>query len=195
MGELLQQNQEMSIVPQNFKNSTKGVIKKVYDKGFDIEVIGGEEDFLPKKTLEFYSPTKNGMLYFTSSIMEKNGKMFSVMRPLKHRFLQRRSFSRIKFVEDLEFKANENTYKVTSVDLAAGGMKLRTSDYLDLNLAYDVNLVLGKIEFQLKFVPIRIEKNDGGNYTVSGRFENLSKVDTIKLMQFCMKKNVDNLNK
>jgi c-di-GMP-binding flagellar brake protein YcgR len=46
-----------------------------------------------------------------------------------------------------------------------------------------------------KYQLIRVEKNDAGFYTISGRFTNLSNIDKMTLVQFCMKKDMENLNK
>ena len=36
---------------------------------------------------------------------------------------------------------------------------------------------------------------DNGLYTISGKFSGLSNIDKMILVQFCMKKNMENLNK
>ena len=46
-----------------------------------------------------------------------------------------------------------------------------------------------------KYKLIRVEKNDADIYTISGRFTCLSNVDKMTLVQFCMKKNMENINK
>ena len=40
-----------------------------------------------------------------------------------------------------------------------------------------------------------MEKGDNGLYTISGRFTNLSNVDKMTLIQYCMKKDMENMNK
>lgn len=195
MGELLEKNQTINVVPQDFKHSNKGKITEILEKGFSLELFHEPEGILLNKMIEFYSPTPHGMLYFTSSVTQIEGNTLLIKNPLKHRFLQRRAFSRLKYIKDMEFKSNGKTYKITSLDLSAGGMKLKTSEMLDINSEYDLTLNLKNATINAKFEPIRIEKNDDKSYTLSGRFKISSNTDKIGLMQFCMKKNLENLNK
>ena len=46
-----------------------------------------------------------------------------------------------------------------------------------------------------KYQLIRVEKGDSGLYTISGRFTQLSNIDKMTLIQYCMKKDMENLNK
>ncbi len=196
MGELLQKDQILSVIPQNFRNSNKGKITAIHYHYFLLELFHQPEGILQNKLIEFYSQTKNGMLYFISSTVRIDGNTIAVKTPLKHRFLQRREFSRIKVAQDMDFITNDKIYKVTSVDLSAGGMKLVTKDYFDINSEYDLTLNLSKDRvINPKFAPIRIEKNDDNSYTLSGRFSIPSNADKIALMQFCIKKNIENVNK
>lgn len=196
MGELLEKNQIMSIVPQDFKNSNKGKVIEIQDRKFLFEVLHEPTGISQNNVLEFYSQTKNGMLYFSSNILELNGNILTIAVPKKHRFLQRRAFTRISYMKDIECKLDGKSYKVKSVDISAGGMKLRTKEYLDINAEYDVNIkLLGDENIQSKFQLIRIEKNDDGFYTLSGRFINLPNTAKMKMVQFCMRRNLENINK
>lgn len=195
MGELLQEKQLINVVPQNFQHSNKGKIKKINDKDFSLELFYSPEGILPNKMIEFYSPTKHGMLYFVSSVSNIEGNLVIVKNPLKHRFLQRRAFSRIKYVQEMEFRKADETYKVTSIDLSTGGMKLQTNEHFDIDSDYDLTLDLKGTTIKPKFEPIRVEKNDDNTYTLSGRFKITTNADKIALMQFCMKRNLENLNK
>lgn len=196
MNELLEQNQVLSIVPQDFRNSNKGKIVEIQDQKFLLEIFHAPDGIILKHVLEFYSQTKNGMLYFTSSVSEINGNLLTVLMPRKHRFLQRRAFTRIKFSQDLNFEADKKTYKIQSLDLSAGGMKLKTNEHLDIDTDYDLCINLpGELFIKCKYQTIKIEKNEDGSYTLSGRFEKLSNTDKMKLIQFCMRKNTENVNR
>ena len=50
-------------------------------------------------------------------------------------------------------------------------------------------------KIKCKYQLIRVEKKDNGYYTISGRFTNLSNIDKMTLVQFCMKKDMENMNK
>ena len=122
--------------------------------------------------------------------------MITISNPVKHRFLQRRKFTRIKFLEDLELTCGDISHKVRTLDLSAGGMKLRTADNIDIEKVYDVSIKLSdEQEIKCKYQLIRVEKGDSGLYTISGRFTSLSNIDKMTLVQFCMKKDMENLNK
>lgn len=196
MGELLQKDQIISVIPQNFKNANKGKIIEVHDNYFLMELFHVPEGIFQNKLIEFYSQTKNGMLYFISSTMKIEENTITVKTPLKHRFLQRREFSRIKITKNMEFKSNGETYNVKSIDLSAGGMKLTTKEHFDIDAEYDLTVDLSNDKsINPKFIPIRIEKNEDDSYTLSGRFSIPSNADKISLMQYCMNKNVENVNK
>lgn len=196
MNELLEKGQIMNIIPPDMDEANKGKIIDIKKNGFQVELFHEPKGIVFKNMVEFYSQTKNGMLFFKSGIADINGKIITITMPKKHRFLQKRAFTRIKFVKDLEFKLNDKSFKVTSLDVSAGGMKIKTSESLDLNSSYEFDLPLLKNQtFKSVFVPIRIEKNDNKTFTLSGRFENITNIDKMALIQFCMRKNLENKNK
>ena len=99
-------------------------------------------------------------------------------------------------MEDLELVFNDTVHKVRTLDLSAGGMKLRTEENIDIEKEYKVSLKLSnEQEVHCKYQLIRVEKGDNGLYTISGRFTNLSNIDKMTLIQFCMKKDMENKNK
>ncbi len=196
MNELLEKNQVISIIPQDFKNSNKGKVVDIQKELFLLEVLHVPDGILTKQLIEFYAQTKNGMLYFVSDVQEINGNILNVSMPRKHRFLQRRAFTRIKFFQDIECKLGENSYKVTSLDLSAGGMKLKVNEPLDIDSEYDLSIkLLGENYVQCRYEIIKIEKNYDGFYTLSGRFKNLTNIDKMGIIQFCMRKSIENVNK
>lgn len=196
MSELLMKDQIMSVVPQDYRNSNKGKVLDIQDRTFTLEMLHAPDGILPKKLMEFYSQTKLGMLYFSASALEINGNVLTVTIPRKHRFLQRRSFTRIKFVKDVNLISDNINYSATTRDLSAGGLKLNTKEPLNINSKYGISIrLLGDRYLNCKFEPIKIEKNDDKTYTVSGRFDELENADKMKLMQFCMRKDIENDNK
>ena len=69
-------------------------------------------------------------------------------------------------------------------------------DNIDIEKVYDVSIKLSdEQEIKCKYQLIRVEKGDSGLYTISGRFTCLSNIDKMTLVQFCMKKDMENLNK
>lgn len=196
MGEILEKEQIINVVPVNFKNSNKGKIIDFLEKEFLLEVSHSPDEILVNKMMEFYSQTNNGMLYFSSTVTEINGNVLKIRMPIKHRFLQRRAFTRVKFIQNLDFKSDGKSFDVASIDLSAGGLKLKSNEYVDINGEYDVCIRLSvNKKIRCQFELIRIEKNEENTYTLSGRFKNLSNADKMTLIQFCMKKNMENMNK
>ena len=196
MRELIKNEQLVTIVPQDFKNSNKGKVLDVSVDGFRMELKYKPEGLLKNHICDFYSLTDNGYLYFESYIQNLENNVVTIANPVKHRFLQRRKFTRIKFMEDLELVFNDTVHKVRTLDLSAGGMKLRTEENIDIEKEYKVSLKLSnEQEVHCKYQLIRVEKGDNGLYTISGRFTNLSNIDKMTLIQFCMKKDMENKNK
>ncbi len=154
------------------------------------------EGLIKNHICDFYSLTDNGYLYFESYIQDVVNNVVTIANPIKHRFLQRRKFTRIKFLENLELVFEDTIHKVRSLDLSAGGMKLRTEENIDIEKEYKISIKLSdEQEVKCKYQLIRVEKGDSGLYTISGRFTNLSNIDKMTLIQFCMKKDMENLNK
>lgn len=196
MGELLEKDQVISIVPQNFRNSNKGKIKELHDDRFVLEVFHNPTGILINNLIEFYSKTRNGVLYFESDVINIEGNTLTVLNPIRHRFLQRRQFTRIRFIQDILFSSDESTHDVSTIDLSAGGMRVRTQENINIDAEYAFSLDLTEEQnINCTFQPIRIEKNDDGLYTLSGRFKGLSNVDRMSLVQFCIKKNKENQSK
>lgn len=196
MRELIKKEQLVTIVPQDFKNSNKGKVLEVSLDGFRMELKYKPEGLIKNHICDFYSLTDNGYLYFESYIQDVVNNIVTIANPVKHRFLQRRKFTRIKFLENLELVWEDTVHKVRSLDLSAGGMKLRTEENIDIEKEYKICIKLSdEQEVKCKYQLIRVEKGDSGLYTISGRFTNLSNIDKMTLIQFCMKKDMENLNK
>ena len=196
MRELLKKNQIVTFVPHDFKDTNKGKITEVSMEGFKMKLKYVPKGLIQKHICDFYSLTDNGYLYFESYIRELDGNVVSIANPKKHRFLQRRKFTRIKFLEDLQLEHEGTVHKVHTLDLSAGGMKLKTTENINIEYEYNVTIKLNdEIEVNCKYQLIRVEKLDDGTYTISGRFTNLSNVDKMSLVHFCMKKSMENDNK
>lgn len=196
MKELVEKEQTVTVVPKNFQDSNKGTVVHVEPDGFKMKLKYEPRGILLKNFYEFYSQTSNGVLYFESFVMNMDGRTIKIANPIKHRFLQRRKFTRIKFIQDIELKTGEESFKVTSLDLSAGGMKLKSDTGLNIEPEYKLTVVLSDDqEISCKFQAIRIEKNDDGYYILSGRFKALSNIDKMTLIQYCMQKDIENRNK
>ena len=196
MRELIKKEQLVTIVPQDFKNSNKGRVLSVDMDGFRMELKYKPEGLIKNHICDFYSLTDNGYLYFESYIQNLENNVVSIANPVKHRFLQRRKFTRIKFMEDLELVFGDTVHKIRTLDISAGGMKIQSKENIDIEKEYKVSIKLSdEQEVKCKYQLIRVEKGENGLYTISGRFTNQSNIDKMTLNQFCMKKDMENMNK
>jgi c-di-GMP-binding flagellar brake protein YcgR len=91
---------------------------------------------------------------------------------------------------------NNTSYKIHTLDISAGGMKLQTNEKIDIEGNYAIDIPISEQKFvNCTFQPIRIEKADEGGYTISGQFSYKSNHDKMILTQFCAKRNVEIKNK
>ena len=111
MRELIKKEQIVTIVPQDFKNSNKGKVLDVSQEGFSMELKYKPEGLVQNHICEFYSMTDNGYLYFESYIQGLENNIIKIANPVKHRFLQRRKYTRIKFVENIDLVYDKRSYK------------------------------------------------------------------------------------
>jgi len=196
MRELIEKDRRITVVPHDIRNANKGTITEVTPDGFTIELDYEPIGMLKHNYCEFYTQTQHGTLYFNSFPKEIENKTVKVASPAKHKYLQRRQYTRIRFLHDLELKNNDKIYKIKSLDISAGGMKFKTNENINIELEYKVTLPLSEIQaVECIFSPIRIEKNNDGGYTLSGRFNYLSNMDKMTLIQYCTKRSIEISNK
>ena len=196
MRELVVENQEILMIPQNFKFANRGKVTEVRAGDFTLELDYEPEGVLENTYCEFYTQTPHGKLYFDSYAKEINGKTLTIASPAKHKFLQRRQYTRIKYMNELDLILDGNSYKISTLDISAGGMKLRTDSNINIEGTFDVSLPLSDtLTLSCKFQPIRIEKRNEGGYTVSGQFVYNSSHDKMILTQYCAKRSVEIKNK
>ena len=196
MRELLEKGQRVVMVPHDFKNANKGVITDVTPEGFTLQLDYDPIGILRSNYCEFYTQTPHGMLFFTSYMKEMNDKTLKISSPAKHKFLQRRQYTRIKFVEDTEISADFISHKIKTLDISAGGMKFITAENLDIEKTYYITLQLFKQQsIECMYSTIRVGKNDDKTYTHSGRFEFKSNIDKMILIQYCTKRAIEIRNK
>ena len=196
MRELVVENQEILMIPQNFKFANKGKVTEVRAGDFTLELDYEPDGVLENTYCEFYTQTSHGKLYFDSYAKEINGKTLVIASPAKHKFLQRRQYTRIKYMNELELLLDGNSYKISTLDISAGGMKLVTTSNINIEGTFDVSLPLSdNVSLACKFQPIRIEKRNEGGFTVSGQFVYNSSHDKMILTQYCAKRSVEIKNK
>lgn len=196
MRELVVEGQEVLIIPANYKNADIGVVKEVNAGDFTLELKNEPKNILEKTYCEFYTQTKHGKLYFDSYAKEINGNTMVIASPAKHKFLQRRQYTRVKFINDFEMFYNNTAYKISTLDISAGGMKLKTNEKIDIEGNYSITIPVSDTKsLSCIFQPIRIEKANDGGYIISGQFTYSSTHDKMVLTQFCAKRSCEIKNK
>ena len=176
MRELVVENQEVLLIPQDYKFANRGKVTAVRAGDFTLELEYEPENIMVNTYCEFYTQTPHGKLYFDSYAKEINGKTLIIASPAKHKFLQRRQYTRIKFLNNLQLHLDGN---------------------LNIDGSYAVSVPLSdSLSVDCEFQPIRIEKRmEEGGYTVSGQFVYKSSHDKMILTQFCAKRSVEIKNK
>ena len=124
------------MVPNDYKYANKGVITEVKPDGFVLELDYQSDGILKNNYCEFYTQTENGTLYFKSYPKEIDKNILFVSSPAKHKFLQRRQYTRIKFNIDLDMNFDGKDYKVKTMDISAGGMKFVTNENINIELQH-----------------------------------------------------------
>lgn len=196
MRELLEKDRRITVVPHDFRNANKGTITEVSPEGFTVELDYDSVGMLKHNYCEFYTQTKYGTLFFTSYPKEIQDRVIRVASPAKHKFLQRRQYRRIKYMHELDLTTADTAHKITTLDISAGGMKFKTRENINIEGEYSIVLPLSEIQsVECRFSPIRIEKNNDGSYTLSGRFIFNSNIDKMTLIQYCTKRSIEIDNK
>ncbi len=197
MRELVKLDQEVLIVPKDFKLTNIGKVIDVGENGFKMQVNYPTKGININHICEFFSPTENGMLYFESYTAQMENNILTIANPIKHRFLQRRKFTRIPFLLNTKlYRINDVSYDIQTVDLSAGGLKFTSKEHINIDKEYNVDINLSDEQvITCKIQLIRIEKQDDGTYVLSGRFLILNNIDKMTLIQYCMKKNMEFINK
>ncbi len=190
-------NKEFKIIPKDVQGATRCSVVDVLDGAFEIE-LKTTETYNPNETVELFSITPQGLLYFETHISEVNQNRVKLLYPISHKFLQRREYSRVDFTKNifLKEKDSDKNIRASILDISAGGMKISAFEELSLSKDYQVNVEIDRsMQIDCLFQPIRIEADNHNGYTVSGRFKLLKNIDRISLVQFCFKKQMENQNK
>lgn len=197
MRNYIQKQKEFKIIPKDIKGATRCSVVDVCDGSFEIE-LKTDEKYNINETVELFSITPQGLLYFETLISEVNQNKVKLLFPIAHKFLQRREYSRVDFSKNIFLKEKDSDKNIKSsiLDISAGGMKISSFEELSLSKDYNVKVEIDRsIQIDCLFQPIRIEADNINGYTVSGRFKLLKNIDRISLVQFCFKKQMENQNK
>ncbi len=195
MRELVVEGQEIIIIPQNFRFANKGKVTSVSARDFTLDLEYEADGIMKNNFCEFYTQTPHGKLYFDSYAKDINGKTLLIANPAKHKFLQRRQYTRVKYIQELNLNSNDTSFNIKTVDISAGGLKFTSDKNIDIDSSYEVAIPVENDKFvNCIFQPLRIEKREG-IYTVSGQFFYKSSYEKMLLTQYCEKRSVEIKNK
>ena len=198
MRELIEKEQRVTMIPADFKFANKGTVTEVKPDGFTLLLDYPADGILKDTYCEFYAESSHGTLYFESFAKEINNdnRTLEISSPARHKFLQRRKFTRIKYVHDIQLYLDDKSYNIKTLDISAGGMKFKTESNIDIEGKYTVCLPLTKdLIVECYYKPIRIERTDDGKYIHSGRFEYKQNLDRMTMIQYCTKRSIEIKNK
>ena len=187
------ENKEFSILSRSIDNATKCRVVDVSEDSFSVQLdIQGKYEV--DESVELFTMTSKGQLYFETIIKEVNDDIISMWFPINYRYLQRREYSRIQTVQEIELEYNGSKIIAYISDISAGGLKVITTEQLGLLQEYKIAINIENKSIETVFEPIRIETTSKG-FVSSGRFKDISNYDRIALVQYCFRKQIENSNK
>ncbi len=195
MKTFMKENQQISILPEDVKGATLGLITKASKDFAEVQIPDNEIQFYkPGAPIELFAPADDGMLYVATVLDSVNKNILKIKMIDKYEVLQRREFTRIPLESEVLLKDDNISCKC--LDISAGGMKLECDKQLDMEKDYTISFSLdtgAAVNCYLR--PIRISKDENSKYIVSGRFVLLTNIDKIAIVQYCFKKQIEGKNR
>ncbi len=197
MKKTVKKNQKFNIIPENVKGAASCVVLYTDKSFFDVEINAKDMKYYKENgNVELFTVVDDGMLYFKSKVESVGDNIITVKMPDEHEVIQRREYTRVPFKQPVKLKAGNKEYSCDCSDLSAGGMKLACYEDIQTNCDYEIKFSLdGKIEISTFFHPIRVKVEKKGKTVISGKFMALKNIDKIAIVQYCFKKETENVNK
>lgn len=197
MKKTVKKNQRFNIIPANVKGAASCVVLYTDKSFFDVEInLKDMKYYKENSDVELFTVVDDGMMYFKSKIETVGDNIVTIKMPEAHEIIQRREHTRVPFDSKVKLKAGDKEYICDCSDISAGGMKLACYDEMAPNYDYEVKFSLdGKIEISAFFHPIRVKVEKKGKTVLSGKFVALKNIDKIAIVQYCFKKETENVNK
>jgi len=187
------------IVPDKFRSSTIFNIKEYHDDDFEVELVPTKEtqleDYTVGDEVEIFGLGDEGLIYFVSTIDEKNDKILKIKYPKTTKNIQRREYSRVKFDGTVEIEEFKDA-KIEPVDISAGGLKFYIDKEISQEQTYKITLELkNNIRISCDLEILKTFMTQDKKYDVRARFLNLKSVDRIALIQYSFQVLLENENK
>lgn len=202
MREIIKNSHDFRIIPENFESATIFEVKNIGNDDFEIELTraGDDElkDYGADTDVEIFGSGTQGLIFFETKIKEQNGKTLRVSIPQNYKNIQRREYSRVKFMGEIDIEG-QNDNIVSIEDISAGGMKIITKQPLEAAKNYKITIkLINNLTIQCLLHPIRIEEQTdaaGTTYVISGCYKDISSIDRIALVQYSFKVLMETENK
>ncbi len=191
MKNVLLNTKNFKIVPNKFRSSTIFDLLDSDDSFFQIELKNIEEnelnDYIVGEEVEIFGLGADGLVYFVTTIEDKNNYILKLKMPSDYKNVQRREYSRVAFEGEVFFE-DETIKTINSIDISAGGIKFIVNKELELDKDYNIKFNINdNMEIKCSLVPIRIMKDKDNNYLVCGKFMNLENIYKVALIQYSFK--------
>lgn len=202
MQEIIKKGHDYRIVPENFESATIFELRNIDNDCFEIELIKATDDDLKDygtgTNVEIFGSGMDGLIFFESKVLEQNNSHLKVETPKQYKNIQRREYSRVRFIGELDIEG-ENENIISIEDISAGGMKLITKRPLEVAKNYKIKITLtNNMTIECLLHPIRIEEQQNGSdtvYAISGCYKEISSIDRIALVQYTFKVLMETENK
>lgn len=190
MRKLLSENKDFYIISRSIDNASACKVTEINENCFKVKLskpLKYEKD----ESVELFSKTDKGQIYFETLVKEVDNDTLSIWFPLSFKYLQRRQYTRIKTDLNTELLFEGKNIQAKVLDLSAGGLKVYTDCPLTLLNNYNLKITIDNKELKTGFNPIRIETFESG-FISSGKFVNISNFDKVTLVQYCLRKYIEN---
>lgn len=204
MRELINSAKDFKIIPNNFKSSGAFNILETTENEIIAELVLLDEkelnDYSINSSVEVFGVNNLGLIYFETKIIDRVDKKITLALTSDYSIIQRREYSRVGLNQGaITFKDIAPDVVLNIDDISAGGVKFISSEPLELDKFYDIEIKLSnnmKIECALspiRIIPTKHEEKDA--YTISGKFVDLENADRIVLVQYAFKIKMEEQNK
>ena len=187
------ENKEFYILSRSIDNAEQCKVIEVCEDCFKVK-LKNPRKYETDESVELFSMTSNGQLYFETIVKEVQNDIISIWFPITYKYLQRREYSRVYLNKTITLKSGNNVINAHVIDISAGGLKISTKEQLELLKEYMVSIEIENKTLETTFEPIRTEALSSG-FISSGRYKNISNYDRIALVQYCFRKQIENNNK
>lgn len=178
MKDLINSAKDFKIIPNNFKSSGAFEVLGIENDEIKTKLILLDEkeleDYPVNSTVEVFGVNKLGLIYFETKIIKRDGFKMTLALTQDYSIIQRREYSRVGLNQGtITFKDMAPDTILNIDDISAGGVKFISSQPLELDKYYDIEIKLSSnMNIECALSPIRITQTqfkDQNAYIVSGK--------------------------